>query len=37
VSFIGVMFVVVMVLVKGRDEGKDAGAWAWIDVVSVEY
>ena len=31
---VGVFWVMGIVLVKGRDGGRDAGTWAWIDVVS---
>ena len=31
---VGVALVVVMVLSKGLDGGRDPASWAWIDVVS---
>ena len=31
--FLGIEFAVVMVFMKGKNRGRDAGSWAWIDVV----
>ena len=33
-SVVAVGFVIGVVLVKGRDGGRDPEGWAWIDVVS---
>lgn len=30
----GIAWVIGMVMSKGLDGGRDAGSWAWIDVVS---
>jgi len=32
-NILGVLFVILMVLAKGKDGGNDASGWAWIDVV----
>ncbi len=31
---VGIALIIGMVMSKGADGGKDAGSWAWIDVVS---
>ncbi|KAF9638504.1 Lysosomal cystine transporter [Lasiodiplodia theobromae] len=32
-NILGVLFVILMVLAKGKDGGNDASGWAWIDVI----
>lgn len=32
---VGIGWVIGMVIRKGLDGGRDAGSWAWIDVVSI--
>lgn len=34
-SVAGIALVIGMVLSMGLDGGRDAGSWAWIDVVSI--